>query len=138
MDFHDHVAQIEKILGVTIRDDVIDFSIKVDLSSAASRKKALTDVRLKQKALRHVKRDITYSISQIKRDYQNKTTLVGSGFWSSFTRVFAGARAAGRYNALTRADLRNDKVEDVQPYERLKDVVDQLLYELDCAKAKIA
>ncbi len=136
--FDRHVTQIEDILGVKVSDGVIQFTVKVDTDCPIARKRGLADIRLKQKALRAVKRDISSSISEIKRDYQTRNATVGTGVGSFIVTVFLGARFVGRQNSLTRADMRNDKAADVQPYEGLKDVVDNLLYELDCAKAKIA
>ena len=136
--FESHVAQIEVILGVKISDDgVLDFNVKCDHSSEEDRKRCLSDIRLKQKALGMVKRDISHTIKNITHEYQDQNASVGKGIGSFFATMFAGSRAVGRYNALARSDIRNKKIDRTEPYRKLKAAVDQILYELDRVKHKI-
>jgi hypothetical protein len=134
-DFQTYVEKIEDILGARFTDEgVLDLKISYDAENPKGLKNCVADIRLKQKALRMVKRDINRAIQSIQHEYQNKQALVGKGWRAIFATMFVGARAVGRYNTLNRVDIRTEKASEIEPYTRLKDAVDQLLYQLDRVK----
>ena len=137
-DFDTYVAQIEEILGVKVSDDgALDLRVKYDDSSDGDKKRCLSEIRLRQKALRMLKRDVNYTISVIIHQYQNDNALVGKGIGSFFTTLLFGSRVVGKYNTLTRSLMRNAKTDNIAPYEGLKNSIDAILYELDRVKHKI-
>ena len=51
--------------------------------------------------------------------------------------AFFGRRTVGRFNATRRDDLRRGQLRAVAPYEHIKGVIDQILYQLDTVKGQI-
>jgi hypothetical protein len=133
-----HIAHIEKIFGVKIdEDEFLNFKASYGSNSPQEMRKCLYGFRLKQKALRMLKRYINRDAEVIRHEYQNRQAFVGKGFGSFLVTMFVGSKAVGKYNTMTRACIRTDKEADITPCRNLKDYIHELLYELDRVKHEI-
>jgi hypothetical protein len=133
----EYIRRISLIVGDEISDGEFDFQIA--WSNYAEGKAQLTRIRTMQKEIRLLKKDINATISKIRSEFISERTSVGkdSGFGSFLAGAFFGRRNIGRRNAVRRDGLRREQIDTLEPYDSVKLLIDQIIYQLDTVKGRI-
>lgn len=131
----DFINRIGQIVG----DDISDGEINLRLSwtNYSDGKALLVRMRGMQKELRLLKKEVGAVIAGIKSEHITARTSVGTGLGTGLFGAFFGRKAAGKMNAARRDDLRRSQISAVAPYERVKEIIDQVLHQLDASKGKV-
>ncbi|MFN2289860.1 MAG: hypothetical protein ACK2UC_01595 [Anaerolineae bacterium] len=125
-EYHDKLEKLTNEIGST----------SYDIGTVQEAKAALADVRIRQKELRQVKRDINFDLKQIRTEYKAKAETAGSG--GSLLFSVLGSRGSARsHRASARRGVRAERDRMLKPYEQAKSVIDELILALDKAKLQI-
>jgi hypothetical protein len=125
-EYHDKLEKLTNEIGST----------SYDIGTVQEAKAALADVRIRQKELRQVKRDINFDLKQIRTEYKAKAETAGSG--ASLLFSVLGSRGSARsHRASARRGVRAERDRMLKPYEQAKSVIDELILALDKAKLQI-
>jgi len=135
MSPEDLIAKIGEIVGDNVSDGKIDFKYSWDSYEQA--KALLVRIRIVQKELRLLKQQVGATISSTKSDFSSARISVGKGVGSSIAASFFGRKKVGRINATRRDDLRRAQIKTVAPYEKVKQIIDQIITKLDEVKGRI-
>jgi hypothetical protein len=87
--------------------------------------------------MRLLKKEVNAVVSAIKSEFATARTSVGTGFGEGLTAAIFGRRAAGRANAGQRDALRREQIDAVEPYDRVKRTIEQIIHQLDLTKGQI-
>ena len=129
----DYLNRVYKVIGHDPgKKGKIDFSIHWD--SIAEAKILLIEVRNKQKQLRLIKKDIGFEIKKISYQYEDEASSVSPGFGAS---LFLGKGTAKSLAASKKRQIRDQKRNNVQPYEAVKRLIDEIILKYDIAKFEI-
>ena len=126
-------------IGQIVGDDITDGELNLNLTwkNHVEAKVLLTRIRTIQKELRLLKKDVSATISAVKSEFTTARTSVGTSLVSGLAAGFFGRRTVGRFNSAQRDDLRRSQISTVEPYDRVKRVIEQILSELDSVKGRI-
>ncbi len=103
-------------------------------NSPAQAKQLLGQIRMVQKGLRLVKKDIAITMKTIRSAVTTQSTTMNR---SILVSVFFGVRAAGRVRALNREGIRQKEIQILAPYQAVSRSIDDALLRLDAAKLQI-
>ena len=131
----DYLRQISTIVGHDISEGKI--TLHLSWNDRTEAQALLLRLRTMQKQLRLLKKDVSAMISGVKSQFMTARTSVGKTFGAGLAGAFFGRRAVGRVNAARRDDLRRTQLSAVAPYERVKGIIDQILYQLDTVRGQI-
>ena len=131
-EFQDRIAQI---LESHFTSGRLSFSINWDTPEEA--KIQLNRIRLKQKELRLVKKDINATMKAIRSEYTARKAQVGTGLGSGIMAGLLGKKAVGRSNAIEKENLRRKQAAELSPYSALARAIDDALIQLDKVKIQI-
>jgi len=106
------------------------------VSSVSEARDVLRQIRNHQKKLRQIKRDINATMKAIRAEYRQQSSNAASGA-STVLTVMGDRKAAGKVRADAKRQLRRERDIKLQPYDETKLVIDDLLLQMDSAKAKI-
>jgi hypothetical protein len=95
----------------------------------------LKQLRQQQKEIRFIKKQISADVKTIRGRYQQAIANVGSG--PGLSGFIFGKKNATGLKASQKRDLRNKQSRELEPYEQAKQVIDNLLVQLDSAKLTI-
>lgn len=127
----DHYQEaIAAVLNTEWKKGRIELEISVD--SVEEAKQTLKQIRQQQKELRFIKKQISADIKAIRGGYQQAIANVGSG--PGLAGFFIGKKNASEIKASQKRELRNRQNREIQPYEQAKQVIDNLLIQLDSIK----
>jgi hypothetical protein len=90
-----------------------------------------------QAELRFLKQQIAADMASIRSDFTSKRTAVGKTLPHIAAGVFFGRRNVGRVNAVQRDSLRREQFNALEPYEKVKRLIDAVVHTLNEAKARI-
>ena len=135
MSPEDFLQKISAIVGQDISSGQI--TMRVSWNDPAEARSLLLRLRTMQKQLRLLKRDASAMISSVKSEYATARMRVGKTFASGLAAGFFGRRTVGHFNSAQRDSLRRSQVSAVAPFERVKGIIDSLLYQLDTVKGQI-
>jgi hypothetical protein len=126
-------------IGLIVGDDISDGEVNLHLSwnNYSEAKALLTRIRTIQKEMRLLKKDVSATISAIKSEFTTARTNVGKSFGAGLAAGLFGRRTMGRVNSAQRDDLRRNQINAVEPYERVKRIIDNILHQLDTIKGQI-
>lgn len=128
---HEYKDRIARILGSEWDGDHIQLALSVDTVDGA--KKELKNYRQYQKELRLVKRLLNQDIKDVKQVYRAKIADAPSGRQS--VKIF-GIRFGGS-GPTAKQRLSQEMKSAIEPWERMKLSVDDLLTQMDRTKLQI-
>ncbi len=131
-DYQNRVAQI---LGGHFSFGKLSLSFTWDTPAEA--KTQLNKIRLMQKELRLVKKDINTTMKAIRSAFVAKKAEVGKGLSAGLMTGLFGKKTAGKANATEKENLRRRQVAEISPYEAVARTIDSALIQLDKAKLQI-
>lgn len=131
----EYYQRVNQILGTDIQDGRLNLSFKWETPGEA--KILLSKIRIMQKELRLVKKDLAFDIQSIRSGYITSKAKVGQGAGSAISSLLLGRKVVGRGNAWERESLRRQQISHLSPYESVKRLLDTILLELDKVKIKI-
>jgi hypothetical protein len=129
------LQRINEIIGDTVADGAI--SVNLTWGNRAEAKAALTRIRQMQIELRVLKQQVSVVETTIRSDFTTKRTAVGKSIGAGIAAGLFGRHNMGRVNAVTRANLRRDQIAALEPYAKIKRVIDALVQTLNEAKGRI-
>lgn len=131
-EFLDKISQI-------VGDDISDGDIKLNLrwENREEGKQVLAHIRAMQAELRQLKKEVAFEASSIRSAYTSKRTAVGKSFTAGLAGAFFGRRTVGAFNAARRDDFRCEQLAAVEPYERVKGIIDEVIHRLNEVKARV-
>jgi hypothetical protein len=88
-----------------------------------------------QKQLRFVKKELANDMSIIRHEYSVKKQVVSNS--GTLSGLFFGKKYAGSMRQSKRTQLATDQKRALQPYENVKNVIDQLLLKMDSLKLSL-
>ena len=97
----------------------------------------LQRLRMMQKELRFLKKEVSATEAEVKSEYATAKMRVGKTVTSALAAGFFGRRTVGRFNSAQRDSLRRSQVSVVAPYDRVKQMIDQIIAKLDHAKSQV-
>ncbi len=126
-------------VGQIVGDDISDgeVNLHLDWKNYSEAQALLTRIRTIQKEMRLLKKEVNATISVIKSEFATARTSVGTSFGEGLAAGLFGRRTMGRVNAARRDDLRRNQIAAVEPYDRVKRIIDQILHQLDTCKGRI-
>jgi rubrerythrin len=110
--------------------------MEIKASSIAEAIDALKRTRGLQKELRQIKRNIDLDMKTIRADYGQRMSTAASAS-SAIVTLFGKRKLAGQLRADEKRHLRLERDRTLQPYESIKLTVDDLLVQMDSAKAQL-
>lgn len=111
-------------------------SLRIEASTKAEAKEALKRVRQLQQELRQVKREIALDVKTIRAHYRERKESAAAGS-SAILTLFGKRGAAGQVRASERRTLTSEADRQIRGYEDVKLTIDDLLTQMDKAKAQI-
>jgi hypothetical protein len=90
-----------------------------------------------QKEIRLLKKQLSSEMSEIRSHMTTVKTAIGKGVGSALGGMVFGRKAVGAMNAARRDDARVAQHRMLQPYENMKNLMDQVLFKLETIKAQI-
>lgn len=126
-------------IGLIVGDDISDGEVNLHLAwnNYTEAKALLTHIRTIQKEMRLLKKDVSATVSAIKSEFTTARTEVGKSIGAGLAGAFFGRRTVGRVNSARRDDLRRNQINTVEPYDRVKRIIDHILHQLDTVKGQI-
>jgi hypothetical protein len=120
-------------------DEYIDNNqVAVDIESIEDAKLHLKRIRLSQKQLRQIKKEVNHSIKVIRSSFTAQKAEVGKPtFKSGFLGGLIGKKKLGKMNALQKENLRRQQNAALSPYEHVVLLIDQSLLILDDLKLQL-
>lgn len=128
----DYVTRIEGVLGSPLING--EARVHFHYDTLAEVRQQMARVRTLQRNLRLVKKDVGFTIKQVRSSYTAQRAEVGTGLGSGLVAGFFGRKAAGRMNAANREDLRRQRLGAIAPYEKVSRFIDELLMQFDTGK----
>lgn len=113
------------------QDGLLEFALSADTVDEA--KLAKKKLILHQKKLRQVKKEVNNTIKVIRAEYSQRTSSAGSA-GSTVLSVFGKPKLAGSWKAAAKANLRTKQNAVLEPYNSLKQEIDDQLLQLDSIK----
>lgn len=110
-------------------------AVSWNYDDAAGARLVLKDLRLKQKELRQIKKEINYDTKAIRQSYQEKIAAVGSG--AGLSGFLIGKQRAASMKADQKRKLSKQRDQAIAPYNDLKLTIDRALHQMDGAKLEI-
>jgi len=110
--------------------------MEIKASSIAEARDALRRIRSLQKELRQIKRNINLDMKAIRANYSQRMSTAASTS-SAIVTLFGKRKLAGQLRADERRRLRMERDRTLQPYESIKLTIDDLLVQMDSAKARL-
>jgi len=116
--------------------------LEINIRNLQEAKTTNAQLRVLKKQLQQIKKEIAVDIKTIKAKYQAQIPQAGSG-GGGFLRTVGvfGVKGmkgqAKQYQALAKQDLRNRQHKELDPYERVKLTVDDLITQIDATLIKI-
>lgn len=110
--------------------------MEIRASSLAEAKASLTKVRSLQKQLRQIKRNINLDMKAIRAEYRQMTSTA-AGTSSTIVGLFGKRKLAGQMRADKKRRLNAERDRKLAPYDTLKLTIDDLLTQMDDAKAQL-
>ncbi|GAB4574183.1 MAG: hypothetical protein Kow0077_19450 [Anaerolineae bacterium] len=131
----EYEAQIEQVLGSSFQDG----SIKLELSFGSVAEAKLIKKRLTQmqRELRAIKSAINNEMKLIRAEYNSKIANVSSSMGSVVGSLIFGRKASGRFNAMEKQALREERDRVLAPYQDTKNTIDRIIIQLDSGKVTI-
>lgn len=116
--------------------------MEINIRNVPDAKAASSQLRILKKQLQQIKKEIAIDIKTIKARYQAQIPQAGSGGGGLLRTVGAfGVKGmkgqAKQYEARAKQDIRNKQHKELDPYERVKLTVDDLITQIDATLAKI-
>lgn len=127
-----HIAKAESILGILYnkQKDIIE---PITWTTAAEAKQAILILRQRIKELRIVKHEVVAAKRQVHANFADKKAYVES----PGTRLFWGAKAAGKANAAKKHALDQQKLGTLHPYQEAENFIDQAITQLERMKMEM-
>ncbi len=131
----DYLKRISEVVG----DDITDNEITLNLrwSNRQEGDQVLGRVRAMQAGLRQVKKDVAHDMAIARSKFTTERTRVGKTILSGIAAGFLGRKTVGSYNAAKRDDLRRAQMLALEPYERVKQIIDDIIHKLEGVKARV-
>jgi hypothetical protein len=86
--------------------------------------------------IRLIKKSITLDMQNIRQQYSEKSANAGSGGSAVFS-IFGKRGSAGKWRADAKRNLAMQKAKELQPYERIKLLIDGQLVNIAQTKAQL-
>jgi len=131
-----YLDRLRAIEGIKIVQKGDEFRVSVTWQGEDS-KTSLKQLRLIQTQLRLLKKEVAANAKAISQQYREAAS--GLTYQPGFGGALLGAsyRGAQRRNAAAnKARLAQNHAHELAPYERVKEIIDQVLMSLDVEKAK--
>lgn len=106
-------------------------------TSCKEAKLYLKNMKLAKSSLRLLKKQIANEMKSIRSQTLAQQALVGTGMGSAAFAMLLGRKAAGRTNSLNRELLRQQKIQQVTPYEELSNWLNTVLLNLETQQTQI-
>jgi len=113
------------------RVKALEFSVSA--SSVDEAKRVKKQVTQTQKQLRQLKKEINLDMKNIRAHFKERTASAGSTS-SGLLSIFGKRKTAGTMRAHAKRGVAKERDNALQPYERLKLHIDNLLLKADAAK----
>jgi hypothetical protein len=110
--------------------------MEVRIKSLDEAQETLSELRDRQKRLRLIKRYVNAAMKAIRADYRQKTSGAVS-VSGAFARGLGKKGAARRMQANKKRRLTQERDRALQPYDRVKLTIDDLLAQMDSTKLKV-
>ncbi|RLI51184.1 MAG: hypothetical protein DRP09_19470 [Candidatus Thorarchaeota archaeon] len=110
-------------------------NLEMTASSIAEAKNAIKRTRNLQKMLRQIKQNINLDMKTIRANYRQKMSTAASTS-STIVTILGKRKLAGQMRASEKRRLRMERDRTLQPYESIKLMIDDLLIQMDSAKAQ--
>jgi len=110
--------------------------MEITASSIAEARDALRRIRSLQKELRRIKRSINLDVRAIRTNYSQRMSTAASTS-SAVATLFGKRKLAGQLRADEKRRLRMERDRALRPYESIKLAIDDLLVQMDSAKARL-
>ncbi|MEJ5240073.1 MAG: hypothetical protein WHS87_02635 [Anaerolineales bacterium] len=131
----EYLSRIEEILGKHFVSRKMHLQFTWNTPEEA--KQHLAQIRLMQKQLRLVKKELNATIKMIRSNFAARKAQVGTGFGSGLMAGLAGKRTVGKMNVVARENLRREQMKALSPYESVSRTIDEILVQLDRIKIQI-
>lgn len=129
-DADDLYAELTRIMG---GDPVEGVHMNLSWDSPAAGRAEVKRLKLMKKELAMVKRDAAASIREVKSHFVSQRSNVEAGFVASLF----GKKSAARDRIEKREEAKRAEAAASRPYERVRDIVDQLSVQLDRAVLEV-
>jgi hypothetical protein len=110
--------------------------MEISASSIPEARKAHKEVIAAQKQLRKIKREINTDMKAIRDHYRQQSANAASGS-SAVLEIMGKRKTAGKVRAEAKRQLRRDRDRKLEPYDNVKQTIDDLLMQMDSVKIKI-
>lgn len=128
----DYIRKIESTLGSPLVNGQVKVRFQYDTLIEA--RDQMARIRTFQRGLRLLKKDVGFTIKQVRASYTGQRAEVGTGLGSDLVAGFFGRKTSGRMNAANREDLRRQQLAAVEPYQTISRFIDEFLMRLDTSK----
>jgi len=130
----EYMSSVDDIMS----DYLDDGEIAVYFETTQEAKHHLKTIRLKQKQLRMVKKDVKHSMKIIRSSFTAKSAEVGKpSLKTGFMSGLIGKKKAGKLNALTKESLRRQRDDMLEPYDSVVHRIDSFLLSFDNLKLQL-
>lgn len=134
-DLTPYFRALEHVVGDQTPDDKITFNFHWD--DYESGKRLIANIRDMQKQIRLLKKQLSAEMSEVRSHMTTNRTAIGKGVGTALGGMIFGRKAMGSMNAARRDDARVAQHRAMQPYEDLKNLMDQVLAKLESTKSHI-
>ena len=132
----EHLTSIKRILGMPA--DANELSVEIKLQDAQRAKLEVARLRTLQKELRLAKKDVQADLAYVRSAFVGQRVRVGApSVTQGIMRGLLGARRVGSMNTLNRQAIKQQQLAVVEPYERVKRMIDHVLLQIDQLKLEI-
>lgn len=117
---------------------IMDVFSSVKVTNYEEAKAMNARIREAEGDLRALKRDINHHMKQIRAHFSAESTNVGNDLSSVIIGVAVGQKARGRSNSIRRQQLKAEKAQALEPYEKAKVIIDDFAHELASLKHELS
>jgi hypothetical protein len=101
-------------------------NLRVEFKTEAQAKKALREIRKRERVFRKLKREINADVREIRATYRKQIAAAGEGGEAASSLPDEG-RAGGRLTAAAKREKRAERDQVLAPYDSLKRSIDDFL-----------